>query len=438
MFQLFAKSSLYFFTLFFLAFSACHSGAETENGFIQNDEKNKSNLYDRVRLILEEARSCKEDELCYNEDYFETATWSPEDYGWFPEGPRVLIVDVGFSQRLLLGRYKKRILDLLKVTDEGEYISSPRVQISGVSKFFLQISNITGTAREYVSAQMMQNLFSEEDLGILFDENLPVGGGHSLAAISIIGEYVPSSSLMLAEPASIPNDIFCKKDLGRIRIFSERAGNSLVQKIKENNIDYINISGGEDISRFQERYRQQCNGILTIEDASAMLTEIEPFYKILDDSGVLLFQASPNELWRSDRIAEVKYPLDCSMGLQNRVRVHYGLKGQRLVPQKGVDFSNNSQASSCVDAYVTYEYPSSKSGGTSLYWSNGFRWEPVNIPYSSWMAPVLTAYVASKHSSWSKLSTSEIKDRIFQGRNKILLDPLGHKLFEAYRWNVLD
>ena len=166
----------------------------------------------RIREIASEMRTCNDEDpskhspLCVLED----ALWTPESYRWFENGPRVLIIDQPMPvDPLILGRYKSRTLEVLRLEENGEYVPLHERSISGIRKGFNELIRITGMRQNYFSALGLQNL--NEDLEGIFDQDGQRLSNdeiwHSIGSTGIIGEYTPTASFVFAPPALAPASI---------------------------------------------------------------------------------------------------------------------------------------------------------------------------------------------------------------------------------------
>jgi hypothetical protein len=423
--------------------TSCHSQSEDPMQCYPPHDPRKLALALKVDSILEEARICKEDPDCYAEKYFQTATWSQEDYDWFKEGPRVLIIDTEIPLRLILGRYKKRFINVFKTDDSGHYHSIPQIEVEKIPRDFLRITEWTGHFKDYYSAQNLHETRSDaihtfftykNGKNETVDEMQSLTLGHGGAAISIIGEYVPSASLMFAQAPFPPKVVLCKKDFKTLESFASQAGASLVEKIREENINLINIAGGDAVHDLKVMFEHICDENLSDQEAYSLVFAMRPYYRHLDESGALMVQSAPNGLSKNRAENEWNYPIDCASSYNNRICVSYQRKGAYMIPQRGIAVSSNER-NPCVDIYVNFN--SDRNDSEGLYWSDGFFFEKITVPFTSWMSPVVTAFIASRHSDWGSLHPAQIKERIFKGRDQIVLDPITHKQFEAFRWGVI-
>lgn len=393
-----------------------------------------------VKAILTEAGDCKHGTgYCATQD----AVWRPSDYDWIENGPRVLIVDNPMPSAFILGRYKKRVAAILSMDHTGTYSSSQEFRKTAIPGGYLKIADLTGQSEPYFSAQFLQNELQSAIADAFSDVLERLDVGHATAAASIIGEYVPSASLVFAYAPIPPTDKLCSKDFVFIDSFYRNAGRTLADHSRDLKITVTNISGGLSKTDFVPWFRHTCTGAsLSMAEFKRILQAERTFYAELDKVEMLTVQAG-----LSVHAAETdEYPNDCDGSLmQRRLRASFTFKSENyVVPQNGVALDQAPKGSfsaytpllsHCIDAYVVATRGTSDPHG--LHWSaDGFGWESIPLMYPSWIAPALTAHIASQD-GLNERAALEQKEQFLRGSARVVIDPLHHRQFEAYKTGVL-
>ncbi|MBI2601424.1 MAG: hypothetical protein HYW48_00060 [Deltaproteobacteria bacterium] len=293
----------------------------------------------RVRQLVSDLRLHG---TCSNQSNKQASVWSRECYDW-KEGPRILVLEEEIPGIFALGRYKKRIFDVLESDDTGKYSPATELMVEGMSAEFLQLIEITGRKSSYFSASDLEKL--NPNLSELFKDDMNrLSGSHSMAVMSILGEYAPFASFILARPFSPPKEALCKKEVEKIRDLAADAGRSLVQYLQANPVDIINMSGGVDLRTMKKYYQTHCHAELDSRDGVALVEAFRPFFTELDKAQVLVVQAAASGLSASES------PLDASPDwLVHRLRVNFVDKNKLGLPIAEMGES----AASMTGSYVT-------------------------------------------------------------------------------------
>ena len=119
-------------------------------------------------------------------------------------------MDLTIPNYLTMGRYKRRMRDVLELHKNGEYFSVTE-QSATMAKGLAEIFDFNGHKNPYFSVAKFGDLglkiineFNSRDDSLVF--------GHSAYAFSRIGEYTPSTSFVFATPPFPTSEIICGKN----------------------------------------------------------------------------------------------------------------------------------------------------------------------------------------------------------------------------------
>lgn len=439
---------LKFSTIFLGAAAIVSCGNSTASGEPIVNKESEEKVLDRVNLLIQEKKECLEQKnRLLHESCFEAPlSWSKKDYAWDPEGQTVLIMERENPTILTLGRYRHRMRDILEISDHGTYSTTAKQEVT-VSKGFAEISEISGHLKPYIPAERFSKVSNEIYKAFAADlEKLE--GGHSSVSVSIIGEYTPSTSLVIAPPPLAPAEILCKKDWAEFDTYINNASASLAAKVRENSVSVINISGGDDRRTAAALFKYLCPGLsVTREDEDRYLDIVKKFYFNLETlAGVVVVQSAVGNGNRPE-----DFPIDCpTKNPSNRLRIGFLLDGKNTsIPEEGAALHQGYENlltdpsrpdHPCIDAYfnsgISY-------GGTlnrhSLRSSVGFSFERIQLMTTSWIAPLATAAIVSaKKTSLQGLSGAEIVKSILKPGYPAVHDPLGNKSLEAFKEHIFE
>ena len=176
---------------------------------------------------------------------------------------------------------------------------------------------------------------------------------------------------------------------------------------------------------------------------------MQSFYREIDKSGALILQAATES--QSPNI-EKDYPIDCDTSLmKTRLRVSSlydhssysiskGGTNASLVPF-GMETRKYYSSSKCTDVYVSWGKNHRWQAQYPLYITgSGLNFVESTFSCSSFITPVLSAFVAEKQSSgeWKGLKAEEQKALLMGNFQSVALHPLKYRQFEAYRLKILE
>ena len=208
---------------------------------------------------------------------------------------------------LTFGRYRHRMQDILELNSDGKYESNVS-ESKVLSKGMIEIFEITGREDAYFSSLSFKEFSGKID-EIFKSELEYFNMGHAPVDFSVIREY-----------------------------YIEKASATFAEKIRENGVSVINMSGGDDRPNIQKYFKWTCpTGEISRDEENIYLSIVKKFYFGLENlANVFVLQsASP-----VNNIED--YPIDCAAeNPKNRLRINFILDSSNVaIPKNGASVQN--------------------------------------------------------------------------------------------------
>ncbi len=401
----------------------------------------RSDIIERVNQLVSEKKECNDQKnrLLHDSCMQGEQKWSNSDFNWKKSGSTVLVMELKAPTLLTLGRYKNRMRDVLKLNSDGVYSTNDAQKIV-ISRGLIEIMESTSKLDPYFSSKSFSKL--GETIQDVFEDDFNLFEvGHGLTAFSVIGEYSPSSSLVFAPPPLAPGGILCAKNWPALNRYIENASASFASKISENDVSVVNMSGGDDRPTLKKYFGLVCPGAsLSREDENTYLSIVGKFYSGLESlSNVVVVQSAVGQQNAED------YPMDCqSNGPKNRLRVNFALDSSNIeIPKLGASVHNGFEHlfaqnrdldKECTDLYLN---SGSDNKGNfnreSIANATGFHSQRITLMYTSWIAPLASAFILSqKNSLFIDQNGKQIVESILKPGFPAIYDPLGNGQLETF------
>ena len=270
--------------------------------------------------------------------------------------------------------------------------------------------------------------------------------GHGSVAFSILGEYSPSSSLVYAPPPLAPAELLCAKNWDGLSKFIENASHSFANKVIENEVSVLNMSGGDDRKSIREYFSEKCpNSRISSEEESVYLLIVSKFYSELERlSNIVVVQSAADGGNPDD------FPIDCKIrNPSNRLRVHFiPDSANTVMPKEGAALYNSfaylfgnerNPANECADLYLNAGVDNKgKFNRISLGSGTGFRFERLSFMVASWIAPLASAFIVSqKNAVFYGMNGEQIAKKILEPGTPAVYDPIGNRQLEAFEKKIM-
>ena len=437
--------SKYFIYLVLQIFISCGQKEQHSSQPI-NLLDSKEKIMERVRQLVAEKTECnaQNNQQLHDSCREATQSWNKSDFNWYENGSTVLVMDLQIPTLLTLGRYRHRMRDILGLNSDGKYESGV-AESKVLSKGMIEIFEITGREAPYFSSLSLKELSG--NIHEVFKSELEYFNmGHGSVAFSVIGEYSPSASFVFAPPPLAPAEILCAKNWAALDIYIEKATATFAEKIRENGVSVINMSGGDDRPNIQKYFKWTCpTGEISRDEENIYLSIVKKFYFGLENlANVFVLQsASP-----VNNIED--YPIDCAAeNPKNRLRINFILDSSNVaIPKNGAaihsgfDYlfgTNRNVDTECSDVY--FNSGSDNKGNynrESLSVATGFVSQRIQLMYPSWIAPLASAFILSqKNTLFRNMNGEQIAKKMLEPGFPALYDPLGNGQLEAYEKHIL-
>ncbi|WGL60485.1 hypothetical protein QEJ31_02570 [Pigmentibacter sp. JX0631] len=373
------------------------------------------------------------------------------------KGLRVLIIDDSSMKFTGLTRYKKRVLEYLKESENGTYIiDDTGININEYTKYiFHDLLNLEFFNN--LPAELLDE--SEQIIGEIFslDTTKESYIGHSNYIFNFIANNSPKSQFILAfsdnenfskimRHVDMENDLIQAKNI--IDNYFTNQAKSLNYYIKKNAINYISMSFGLNRSTIKNYLIRSKHKSLLIDyiDKSFYNNYIE---KLLENNDALLVQANNSSTTSFDVSTNFS---DCIEN-RRRIRVGYFREFDQIIPENGTyDNYNikNMNSQNCTDVYINFPISLERDKNKKFYArenaplfsTHGIGAEalPGKMVSSSYSVPIAIAYLIYKKEFNKMYSGHEFDNYYYisdMQNNKLFIDPAFHKQFPVYLYGHL-
>jgi hypothetical protein len=350
-------------------------------------------------------------------------------------GKRILIQE-SFLRSLAFTRYKSRVLDYVVPDMDGTYYTTtvpvkiPKALITIWSDLLDEHDPLAPSFSFSSVGSRFSEVFQDVDGAI----------GHGVPILNKLAEAIPHAEFVIAETDEATASLYLcdlEGDLNafeRLKNFIGHSSKSLIEKIKENRVDFINMSRGLTLNVLQKQVARYCEGKTVSNDSllKALALWTDHFYLPLSAiPDVVLVQAGTHA-HRPLQFKDSEYLVDCTP-MPNRIRIGpVDSPGNKFIPKEGInDYSLLSPAAQnaleCNDLFVM-------GGRKSLEMSSSFSSTSLDhdtlfLATSSWLTPVALAYLVQLKDSMP-FGTS-VPDLIASATNNgkgRIKDPARHEL----------
>ena len=359
---------------------------------------------------------------------------------------KVLVIENGGLLPSLTS-YRKRVFAHAKMDENGFYrYHEPEIVLPrGAAKILYDLRG--GRVEAKASDVSTQTLYDFED--IYADQISEDYLGHGQGVFNILAEYTEDTGFAIANH-TLPRQHFCRLDYDGLTSYMDNASLSLKDFIKDNGIQFINLSAGESVPFYKRVWKSWCPNVQMPSDVeiNKFLGITKTYYKTLANiPGVTLVQAGSNTTHN-----QRDYPVDCiDEGFTNRIRASYvnalesdidefGLSGRFGDTSRYIDTMH--RGSKCIDIYLNSGIDESRRPfkyGSHPMMTTDFGIgliEHYTKMTTSFIAPLATAYAIFIYDTENLESHDEqdkigevIKNIMNNDGNTIVRDPLKHKQF---------
>ena len=432
-----------------------------------------------IREILEQTEECPKTNGTGN-CALEILEFHPRKASESSRGQRIMVIDVDLDE-IGSWRHKSRILDVLVPSAGGEFESVPVVKTK-IPKAMKMVIELLDSRYPWMSPKSfvaIERLYRQKFSN--FDKSYP--RTHGFQIFNHLAEYNPKAEFVLVPQQSLSADDLCalaheKEVLKRIRQTIKNQTRSIIDKIKNHEINYINMSFGRTVEMLFDERKLKCQkpsderlrevikiyleeffwplssieNVIVVQANAESLNELlslevfkEPTCSVLERA-FWLETCSLNEKrsFNYDSIDEsgLDYLTDC-VNLPNRLRVGKISAIRPDISDEGtedltlIDDKDSQNALKCTDIYInqgakirrniSLELPPKEDWSFTLWESvNGIGAEPVLITGSSNVAPVAISYLIQLKRMHPELTPKQLLKKAKSGG--IIKDPLMHEL----------
>ncbi len=377
-------------------------------------------------------------------------------------------------------RYRSRIKAMFRL-EEGQYTEyAPSYEIPEfVHSLLSDIDSFSDSSNDYKFIPAAELTSVYDALTPIYEyESYSEYVGHGQIPLSYLLEHNPYSELVLADPPlfySHYQDWFCDPTPENISLLTQAISNAAMQFqieiIEEQEIEYVNYSGGISLATINSQWQSICNSDLPEVDVQIqLLNTMHPFFDMLfNNSGVWVFQASDINMTEQNN----PFDLDIENEFENRLLVADFTTGEQNsdIPQNGIMSYESSlpyiekyqESYEHIDYFLNFGIESSRPfpyNDTPVMETGilGLTYDPITSIQPSWAAPVaLSRAIHLKNTEFpDQILTNELIQQIwdlmtpsstescrfdFQSESMVLCkiqDPLKHRQHELFRLGYLD
>ena len=354
-------------------------------------------------------------------------------------GKRILLLDENVVAASAL-RFSNRSIGYLKAAADGSYQHfEPVINVNDKVQAFLDELARKGRDTPYPCFDFSDLLYEIDRLTV------PEFAGHGMDILPNLMSYIPEAEFVVSDDTL--SDTFSKADfcsLDRSQASNQQivdklaaAGESLVEVIRDHELDYLHISWGLT-DKLLDDMHEQCNhspAVVELHKPIIMQAHLD-LLTTISESGITIVQAGANP---SIPIDPAKYVMDCTQ-IPNRFITGVASYLDFNVPAEGTTdktllTQNSVNAAPCTDLYIVSGYYSLYSGDFrepylgSAPLGLGLLKSPSWPSSTSMTNPIALAYfIWWRDQNPGRSLKAFIKERNLSNR-VFIVDPLQHRQY---------
>jgi len=398
-----------------------------------------------IEEVLEATGICGEDTTGIGNCARETVGFKRKTGRVSSIGRRVLMYENGLKN-LAFVRYKSRVLDYLEANSSGK-LSTTQKTIQIPKALNTIWSSILDDSNPMLTSMTLGSLATK--FKTAFSKST-IFAGHGTPIFTKIADSIPEAEFVIVESEEKDEaqhlcDAASGSNPKALTTFVSNLAQSLIEEIKDQRIDYVNLSMGHTVQALKAQANQFCPELaLSTEQLHAALQIwLQHFYIPLSSlDGVVLVQAATQSV-RPLAPFDSEYAADC-IDLPNRLRVgSFSPPADLEIAKDGTnDFnlleSAEANALPCTDLYIAgpddaidrASTPPERYQKYASFTATTFGCGPLWPTYPSWAAPIAVVYLIKLNEAMpAGTTTAELIAAATNYGMGRLKDPARHELY---------